>query len=205
MNNPGRLARELYDDVPSDGQDLLQGVHPGLQMLDLMLVPALVMVVFTVVNVRDDLARAAYGKPGWYAHPTGTVRKPKGQGHHQEKHMNNLDKLGLAALLAAAPFLAWAHATIVKSDPARDAQLAASPPAIVLTFNEPIEPAFSSVKLINEVGKVIAAGKSVVDPADKKVLRTAIPVLINGTYTVQYTTMGRDGHKRTGEYKFTVK
>ena len=119
--------------------------------------------------------------------------------------MNKLNKPVMAVLLAAAPYLAWAHATIVKADPARDAQLAASPPAIVLAFNEPIEPAFSSVKLINEEGKAIPTKKPVVDPVDKKVLRTAIPVLINGSYTVQYSTMGRDGHKRAGEYKFTVK
>lgn len=110
-----------------------------------------------------------------------------------------------AAILGGAPYLAWAHATIVKSEPAKDAQLVASPPAIVLAFNEPVEPAFSSVKVFNDQGRAIATEKAVVDPDDKKVLRTAIPVLINGTYTVKYTTMGRDGHKRAGEYKFSVK
>ena len=29
--------------------------------------------MFTVLKVRDGLARDAYGDPGWYAHPSGTV------------------------------------------------------------------------------------------------------------------------------------
>ena len=29
--------------------------------------------MFTVLKVRDDLARGDYGDPGWYAHPPGTV------------------------------------------------------------------------------------------------------------------------------------
>lgn len=119
--------------------------------------------------------------------------------------MNKLTKTVIAALIAGAPYLAWGHATIVKSEPAKDAQLVASPPAIVLAFNEPVEQAFSTVKLTNEQGKEIAIEKAIVDPADKKVLRTAIPVLINGKYTVKYNTVGRDGHKRSGQYQFTVK
>lgn len=119
--------------------------------------------------------------------------------------MSTLKNIAIAAAIACAPFTAWAHATIVKSEPAKDALLVASPPAIVLAFNEPVEPAFSSVKLLNEAGNAITTEKPVVDPANKKVLRTAIPVLINGKYTVKYSTMGRDGHKRAGEYQFTVK
>lgn len=119
--------------------------------------------------------------------------------------MDNLNKLAFATLLFGAPYLAWAHATIVKSDPAKGAELVASPPAVVLAFNEAIEPAFSSIKVIDEQGKAVAVEKAVVDPADKKVLRAAIPVLVNGKYTVKYSTMGRDGHKRAGEYQFTVK
>ena len=119
--------------------------------------------------------------------------------------MNCSKKIASAALLASAPYLAWAHATIVTSEPAKNATLTASPPAIVLAFNEPVEPAFSSIKLINEHGKAVATEKAVVDPARKKVLRSVLPVLTNGKYTVKYRTMGRDGHKRAGEYQFTVK
>lgn len=118
--------------------------------------------------------------------------------------MTHLKNITLAGLLAL-PALAWAHATIVKSEPAKDAQLAASPPAIVLAFNEPIEPAFSSIKLLDEQGKALTIDKATVDPADKKRLRATIPVLVNGKYTVQYNTMGRDGHKRSGQYDFYVK
>ena len=116
----------------------------------------------------------------------------------------NLKKITITALLATTPYLSWAHATLVKSEPAKAAQLAASPRAIMLVFNEPLEAAFSSVKLFNQAGKAIATDKTALDATDKKILRTTIPVLVNGTYTVKYSTMGHDGHKRLGEFKFTV-
>lgn len=109
------------------------------------------------------------------------------------------------ALFAAAPHFALAHATIVKSEPAKDAQLTVAPSAIVLTFNEEIEPAFSSVKLNHHAGKAVAMNKAKVDAADKKVLRAVVPVLSKGKYTVKYSTMGRDGHKRAGAFDFVVK
>jgi hypothetical protein len=31
--------------------------------------------MFTVVKVRDDLARGSYADPGWYANPRGTVAR----------------------------------------------------------------------------------------------------------------------------------
>jgi hypothetical protein len=31
--------------------------------------------MFTVVKVRDDLARGDYGDPGWYRSPPGTVAR----------------------------------------------------------------------------------------------------------------------------------
>lgn len=31
--------------------------------------------MFTVLKVRDDIARGDYGDPGWYDHPQGTVAR----------------------------------------------------------------------------------------------------------------------------------
>ena len=31
--------------------------------------------MFTVIKVRDGLARNEYRDPGWYAHPAGTVAR----------------------------------------------------------------------------------------------------------------------------------
>lgn len=119
--------------------------------------------------------------------------------------MNIVKKFAVATLFATAPLFAWAHATIVKSEPAKDAQLSAAPAAIVLTFNEDIESAFSSVKLHRHGGKAIAIEKAKVDTADKKVLRAVVPALAQGKYTVKYSTMGRDGHKRAGTFDFAIK
>lgn len=119
--------------------------------------------------------------------------------------MKSIIRIAVVTLFAAAPHVAWAHATIVKSEPAKDAQLKAAPSAIVLTFNEEIEPAFSSVKVNRHAGKAVAIDKAKVDAVDKKVLRAVVPALSKGKYTVKYSTMGRDGHKRAGAFDFVVK
>jgi methionine-rich copper-binding protein CopC len=36
-------------------------------------------------------------------------------------------------------------------------------------------------------------------------MKLAVPTLAPGKYTVQYTAVGHDGHRRKGEYSFTVK
>ncbi|MGQ0550337.1 MAG: copper resistance CopC family protein, partial [Armatimonadota bacterium] len=46
--------------------------------------------------------------------------------------------------LAGAPF-AFAHAVIERSEPPASASLAVPPSRLVAVFNEPVDPAFSSV------------------------------------------------------------
>ena len=58
----------------------------------------------------------------------------------------------LAALLDAGPV--QAHARLLKSKPAADATLSASPPAIVLWFNEAPEIDFSTIKVLDDADKV---------------------------------------------------
>ncbi|MFT5643055.1 MAG: methionine-rich copper-binding protein CopC [Janthinobacterium sp.] len=109
-----------------------------------------------------------------------------------------------AAAMLAAP-LAAAHAGIQKSTPAANAMLVAAPPEIVLTFNEKIESAFSSITLTDANGKSIGAAKARIDASDPVTLRLAAPALSSGMYSVQWIAVGHDGHRRTGKFKFTVK
>lgn len=115
--------------------------------------------------------------------------------------------LVLAALFAGAMSLpAAAHARLVASVPAVDAALDSMPDAIVLTFSEPVEPAFSKVEL--KGADQLPAGTLAVapDPADPASIRVALPDgLPAGHYSVTWTVVAADGHKTTGSYSFDVK
>lgn len=111
--------------------------------------------------------------------------------------------IAVAASLAS-PYAA-AHASLKSSSPQAGAVLAAAPKQISLTFNERVEGAFSSVTVADGQGKTIATEKAQVDQADPSVVRLDVPALSVGTYTVRWAVAGHDGHRRKGEFKFTVK
>lgn len=103
------------------------------------------------------------------------------------------------ALAAAAP--AFGHAHLSKSTPAAGATV--SPPAeIVLSFTEPLEPAFSTIELRDSMGKRIDTGKAQVKD---DVMRLPLKPLPAGRYTVNWRVLSVDTHKSQGNFAFTVK
>ncbi|RJG17883.1 copper resistance protein CopC [Massilia cavernae] len=110
----------------------------------------------------------------------------------------------LAATALASP-LAAAHAALKASVPAADAVLDAAPKEIALTFNEKIETAFSSAAVKDAAGNAVATGKPRVDAANPAVMHIEVPALAAGAYKVEWVAVGRDGHRRTGAFKFSVK
>lgn len=114
----------------------------------------------------------------------------------------------LAGLLSAAALgqsPAWAHAALARAEPASNAILAASPTAITLHFNEKLEGNFSSIKVVNAAGHAVTTKKAVLNVADPKILQVALPALPGGKYSVRWIAIGSDGHRRTGDYAFSVK
>lgn len=110
----------------------------------------------------------------------------------------------LSAAMLASPFAA-AHASLKSSTPAADATVTAVPAEVTLTFNEKIEPAFSSIAIADGHGKSVATDKARVDATNPAMLRLTVPALAAGTYTVTWAVAGHDGHRRKGDFKFTVK
>jgi methionine-rich copper-binding protein CopC len=110
----------------------------------------------------------------------------------------------MAAATVASPFAA-AHASLKSSNPEAGATLTAAPKEIALTFNEKVEEAFSTITLADGEGKAITADKAKVDAANPAILRLESPTLAAGSYTVTWAVAGHDGHRRKGDFKFTVK
>lgn len=109
-----------------------------------------------------------------------------------------------ASAVLTAPF-ASAHAKLTGSDPKAGATLQVAPTGIALTFNEKIEQSFSSMLVTDSEGKPITQEKAKVDVANPAVLRLPLSQVHTGTYTVKWAVAGHDGHRRTGDFKFSVK
>jgi copper transport protein len=110
----------------------------------------------------------------------------------------------LACLLLLGTWtLAWAHATLVSAEPAKDAKLTASPPRVRLVFSEPLEPALAHVTLVAAGGastKLPVAG----DPHDVHAIVAPLAPLSAGAYRVVWHVVSADGHPVDGSYTFTL-
>ncbi|MGH2620901.1 MAG: copper resistance CopC/CopD family protein, partial [Anaerolineales bacterium] len=110
---------------------------------------------------------------------------------------------GLAALILAGT--ASAHAVLVRSEPVADGMLVTAPTTIELWFSEPLEPAFSSARLIDTTGAEVPTGAPLVDPADPLHLTVPLGGLQPGIYTVAWQTLSKvDGHEWFGSLPFTL-
>ncbi|MCD2344729.1 copper homeostasis periplasmic binding protein CopC [Ideonella azotifigens] len=121
--------------------------------------------------------------------------------------MKKLNMLGLVLAVASAvlsPQLAQAHASLKNSTPAAGSTVSA-PKDLSLTFNEKVEESFSAVTLKDAAGKDVATPKPHIDTADVTTLHVDLPTLTPGGYSVQWVAVGADGHRRTGNFNFTVK
>ncbi len=101
---------------------------------------------------------------------------------------------------------ALAHPKLVKSDPAANAVVTASPKELRLSFNEELAPKFSSADVKDQKGQKVEVGAAAADPANKKQL--VVPLskpLAAGTYKVEWHAVAADTHRVEGTYSFTVK
>ncbi|MEU4637463.1 copper resistance CopC family protein [Micromonospora chalcea] len=113
----------------------------------------------------------------------------------------------LAALFTAALLLvpatpAAAHNSLQEATPARDARLTTAPTQVTLRFLQRLNPAFTTITLRDATDRQVPASAPAVDGATGTV--TIEEPLGNGTYTVAYRVVSRDGHPVQGSYRFTV-
>ena len=101
--------------------------------------------------------------------------------------------------------VASAHPKLVKSDPAADAVVAASPKELRLSFNEELVPKFSGADVKDQKGQKVEIGTAGTDPTDKKQLVVSLAKpLATGTYKVEWHAVAADTHRINGSYSFKV-
>ena len=110
--------------------------------------------------------------------------------------------VGLAMLVPASP--AFTHALLERASPPVGSELAVSPPEIVITFTEGVEPLFSTIEVHGAGGVTMAAGAPRLAAANNRQLSIALTKLPPGTYTVIWHATSVDTHKTEGKYQFTI-
>lgn len=111
----------------------------------------------------------------------------------------------LALLSCCLPSLdALAHARLVKSIPADDAELSAAPAAVLLVFNESPERSFSSVELRDPAGEIVTTPAVRQGKAQDSLIMPLPGDLPAGAYTVQYRVLSVDGHVVEGRFRFRI-
>jgi copper transport protein len=109
----------------------------------------------------------------------------------------------LTGLARSTP--AEAHAVLVRSSPAAQAQLVAAPSSLDLWFSEPLEGGFSTFSVLDGTGQPVLIDGIEVDAGDPKHLVGFPRALEPGIYTVVYRTLSQaDGHEWSGSFSFTV-
>ena len=111
---------------------------------------------------------------------------------------------GLSVMLGVAP-LAWGHAQLVKSVPARRAVLSRPPERVQLWFNERLEPAFAQLSVWDRDGAQVDLKDAQVAPDDPKRLSISVPSLEPGVYRVKFRVLSVDGHVVESEFPFTIR
>ena len=110
-----------------------------------------------------------------------------------------------ALAVVVTPALLFAHARLLRSTPAANANLSAPPTSLSLWFSERPEIKFTSLQLLDSAGAPLALGDVARIEGDANALTAKIPsVLLAGRYTVVWKTAAEDGHASNGKFSFVV-
>ena len=101
--------------------------------------------------------------------------------------------------------IAQGHAFLDHADPKVGSVISTPPTVVKIWFTEEIEPAFSTMKVLDAGGKQVDSGDVHVDAKDKTLLSVSLPALPAGEYRVFWAVVASDTHKTHGDFKFTVK
>lgn len=108
-------------------------------------------------------------------------------------------------LLISIPHNSSAHAYIIKSTPTEDEVLEKSPSKVSIQFDEEIQAAFRSLKVLDQTGKRVDQNDAHINKKNKTILEGKLkPDLPDGTYTIQWSVISSDGHPVNGTIPYQI-
>jgi methionine-rich copper-binding protein CopC len=116
---------------------------------------------------------------------------------------------GIRAAAALMAFLlgagaAWGHAFLERADPRVGSTVKSPPSQVRVWFTEALEPAFSTVEVVNERGERVDRGPAHVDAGSPALLQVPLKPLGPGTYRVKWRVLSVDTHVTEGDFTFRV-
>jgi methionine-rich copper-binding protein CopC len=116
----------------------------------------------------------------------------------------------VGALLATTGLLlcraeVGAHAFLKRSEPRAGAMLETAPRHIRIWFDGPVEPLLLMIRVEDREQRRTDKGDGRVNPEDSTLVEVGVPPLPSGRYTVFYSVVARDGHRKEGDFRFRVR
>ncbi len=113
----------------------------------------------------------------------------------------------LAVLLVTAvtSLPGYAHASVVRSDPADNSVLDTPPEQITIWFTEPVAVDFSTFRMIDIQGQTVKLDGIRRDEADHKIITLLLPEISSGVYSIHWNVLSEaDGHDTQGVLAFGI-
>ena len=110
----------------------------------------------------------------------------------------------LLALAWLASPAAFAHAYLDRTSPEAASTVRGSPAEVRLWFSHALEPAYSTVQVLDKSGRQVDRKDTRVDAAEAKLLKVTLAPLAAGAYRVVWRVLSADGHVTRGEFGFEV-
>ena len=85
-----------------------------------------------------------------------------------------------------------------------ESTLKRAPDEVRLYFTEPLEAAYSTVRVVNGRGEQVDRRDSRVDRSNPALLRATLPPLPRGAYTVIWRVLSVDAHVTQGRFSFLI-
>jgi|SRR5579864_4610354 methionine-rich copper-binding protein CopC len=115
--------------------------------------------------------------------------------------------ISLATLLLPLLFgtpAAFAHAFLDHASPSVGSTLQRAPTSVSIWFTQELEPAFSTIIVMDQAGNRVDSGEAHVDTSDATLLRVSLRPLSPGIYKVSWRVVSVDTHATDGTFTFTV-
>jgi copper resistance protein C len=117
--------------------------------------------------------------------------------------MNHARRVILLACLALSTGV-MAHAMLDRATPRVGSTVRGVPDRVELWFTEPLEPAFSTVKVLDEGGRQVDGRNAAVDNDDRRHLWISMVSVPPGRYRVIWRVVSVDTHVTEGDFTFDV-
>jgi copper resistance protein C len=97
-----------------------------------------------------------------------------------------------------------AHAFLKDAEPGVGSTVQTSPSEVRIRFTENVEPAFSSIQVLDASGKEVDKRDVHLDRSDGSLLHVSLPRLNAGVYKVVWRVVSVDTHVTNGNFTFRV-